>query len=134
MDRWEKENMRWNNERKVAELVGLTLASVTGAVGDDEMVFTTMEGRRFVFYHSQDCCESVVINDVVGDLSDLIGNPLVRAAERTSDEDKPHEYAESFTWTFYEFATNKGSVTVRWLGESNGYYSESVSLAEENAQ
>lgn len=125
---------RWENQREIGSLVGLTLASVTGAVGDDEMVFITTDGRRFVFYHDQDCCENVNINDVVGDLADLVGSPLIRAEERTNTTDDPPQDAESWTWTFYEFATNKGSVTVRWLGESNGYYSESVSLAEENAQ
>ena len=120
-------------EAKIESLVGLTLTSATGAIDDYEMVFITSDGRRFVFEHSQQCSETVAINDVIGDLSDLIGHPLVRAEARIGDiPEYEYDFRKycSATWTFYEFATIKGSVTVRWLGESNGYYSEEVSLYE----
>ena len=82
-------------------------------------------------YHSQDCCESVSIEDVIGDPNDLIGTTVIKADETISDADpdglnKASEYRESFTWTFYHIATIKGYVTIRWYGESNGYYSERV--------
>jgi hypothetical protein len=97
--------------------------------GEDEIIFTLATGERYRLYHSQDCCESVTIEDISGDLADLEGSPLLMAEETTSDqnpEDIKKEYQDSFTWTFYKFATIKGYVTIRWYGESNGYYSEAV--------
>lgn len=120
---------------ELKDLVGLTLASVSGGVGDDELVFTTTEGRVFCFHHSQDCCEQVSIESIVGDLEDLIGEPLLLAEEVTHHGENPEgvtvpDYQDSFTWTFYKFATRKGYVDVRWYGESNGWYSESVDFFE----
>lgn len=111
-------------------MIGKTMADVVSTA--DTMVFTSTDGKKFTFYHSQDCCESVGIDDINGNLKDLVGEPILQA-EQVSHEDpgKPAEYADSWTWTFYKFATVKGSVTVRWLGESNGYYSESVNFSED---
>lgn len=92
--------------------------------GDNFLEFEDATGV-FSFNHHQDCCENVYIESIVGDLQDLVGVPLLVADE--SSEDNPAS-PESGTWTFYKFATSKGYVDVRWLGESNGYYSESVDL------
>ena len=112
---------------EIHDMVGKTFTRVTGGVGDGEMVFEN-DTERYVFTHDQDCCESVDINDVVGDLQDLVGEPLLMAEEVSGYIGPEPEYADSYTWTFYKFATRKGYVDVRWLGESNGYYSESVDL------
>ena len=118
----------WNEDRfyvYVEQLKGLTPISVYE--DRETFVITTKEGK-FNFYHEQDCCEDVYIESIVGDLNDLIGNPILFAEESTNQTDNPPDYAESFTWTFYRFATIKGYVDIRWYGSSNGYYSESVDV------
>ncbi len=126
--------MDYNNivdtQKGMAQMLGKTFVQVTGAVGDGEMTFVTAQGERFMFAHSQDCCESVDINDIVGDLQDLCGSPMLQAEEVSgvTPVDFDEGDHESVTWTFYKFGTRKGWVDVRWLGESNGYYSEGVDL------
>jgi hypothetical protein len=112
-------------------LLGKTCTAVTKS--EDEVVFTCNDGTKYRLYHNQDCCESVTVEDVIGDLDDLVGAPILMAEEVCSQdnpEDVVKEYQDCFTWTFYKLATIKGYVTIRWYGESNGYYSESVDFEE----
>jgi hypothetical protein len=125
--------MSWGNGVPFDTLQGKTLTSieVNKEDNDDRIIFTTDEGEVFSMHHDQDCCEWVYIEDICGELDDLIGSPIVLAQE-TSNSDDPmplQEYSdEYYTWTFYNLATAKGHVTLRWYGSSNGYYSESVDL------
>ena len=106
-------------------LLGKTVTKIEGAVEESkEILFTTENGDIFRMYHEQDCCEDVRIEDIVGDINDLIGNPILLAEEVTNEGEL--EWGDTCTWTWYHFATIKGYVTIRWYGESNGYYSESV--------
>lgn len=106
-------------------LIGKTITKIDNL--GDELIFHTSDDCRYRMYHWQDCCESVYIEDIIGDLDDLIGNPITMAEEVS--EDDPNAY-DSGTWTFYKLATVRGYVTIRWYGSSNGYYSESVSFVE----
>ena len=122
--------MDWKASAKIKDMVGKVFTRVSGRVGDGVMVFENAT-ERFVFFHSQNCCESVDINDITGDLEDLVGEPLLIAEEVSGATEPDVEHRESYTYTFYKFATRRGYVDVRWLGESNGYYSEGVSLGRE---
>lgn len=95
---------------------------------NDELVFTLQNGEKHKLYHQQECCEYVSIEDIVGDLNDLVGSPILLAEVVTSNSHPPDKsyQSDSFTWTFYKLATIKGYVTIRWYGSSNGYYSEYV--------
>ena len=106
------------------QLVGKTMFATIR--DDDKVTMYCEDGRIYTMMHHQDCCETVILEDVCGDLDDLVDTPLV-VAEFTTNKDEDPDY-ESATWTFYKFATIKGYVTLRWHGSSNGYYSESVDL------
>jgi hypothetical protein len=114
----------------IEALVGKTLESVS-RVDDEAIIFVTTEGPDYRMWHRQDCCERVYVEDVNGDLQDLVGSPILTAEELTSEPEpaEPHD-DESQTWTFYRLSTIKGTVTIRWYGTSNGYYSESVDFDE----
>lgn len=118
-----------NRRADIEDLVGLTLYEIESS--DDKILFTANCGRRFVMYHEQDCCESVTLEDVSGDLQALVGSEILVATEESNEQGEPKpEYPDSWTWTFYHIRTNTETVTLRWLGESNGYYSESVDFVE----
>ena len=106
-------------------LLGRTIIKIEGAEKDsEEILFTLENGDIFRMYHEQDCCEDVRVEDVGGDINCLIGNPIFLAEEVTNEGEV--EYGNTCTWTWYHFGAIKGYVTIRWYGESNGYYSESV--------
>jgi hypothetical protein len=115
---------------ELKELIGKTLVSVekTKYDGGDSLVFHTLEGKKYRMFHSQNCCENVYIESITGELSDLVDSPI-RIAEESSNRSDT-EWGSN-TWTFYKLASRKGYVDVRWFGESNGYYSESVDFMEE---
>lgn len=110
----------------IESLLGKTLVSVVD--NDSEIRFSAEGGEVFRMWHEQDCCESVYVEDICGDLDDLVGTPILRAEERS--EDDPSQEYDVGCWTFYELATIKGSVTIRWYGSSNGYYSVGVSVGQ----
>lgn len=128
----------------ISDLIGKTLSRVTRQ--NDQINFYCTDGIAYAMYHYQNCCENVSIEDINGDLDDLVGAPIIIAEAVVSCEETPeqaakeekrkqeegedyYDYRESFTWTFYKFATIKGYVTIRWYGSSNGYYSEGVDFS-----
>jgi erythromycin esterase-like protein len=123
----------------IKDLIGKTLVNVENK-DFTQIVFTCEDGTKYTMYHDQDCCESVTVEDIVGDLKDLIGAPILRAEEISNYEpNNPEDVKRTqeandwghCTWTYYKFATIKGYVDIRWFGESNGYYSESVDFMVE---
>ena len=102
-------------------------------INDDVIMFKTSTGTNYKMWHVADCCECVTIDEIIGDLSDLLNTPILLAEIATSSDTLPgfeHRDNEHFTWTFYKLSSIRGSVTIRWYGSSNGYYSEAVSFSE----
>lgn len=128
----DKIDLRPEDNMDLFKMIGKVFTKVENK-NNYELIFTMQDGKGFRFHHDQDCCENVIIDDIVGDLSDLDNSPLILCEDISNEAtDKPEGYAidDSYQWTFYKFATIKGYVTVKWLGTSNGYYSTSVYMNE----
>ena len=114
------------------DLIGKTLVRIerNPAGTASELIFEAATGERYRMWYEQDCCANAYIEDIVGDLNDLLGTPILMA-ESVTDRNTPaaEESTDSYTWTFYKLATIKGYVTIRWYGSSNGYYCEEASFA-----
>lgn len=119
---------------KIDALVGQKIKSLTGLEKESEEVRVfTENGNEYLFYHPQDCCEIVNLNDFESDVDDFCGATILSAGEMTNDGGiRPSDCSESWLWTFYKIETDKGGLWMRWLGESNGYYSESVAFVLAN--
>ena len=109
---------------KFENLTGATLVFMELQKGDggDVLVLKDKNGNRYEMYHNQDCCESVWLEDQCGSWQDILYSPILSAHVVESEQER------GCTWTFYTLVTIHGSMTLRWIGESNGYYSESVSF------
>ena len=116
----------YNNRVNFSEVMpGKKILSVSIEQGDNEELHFVTDAGHFIMTHEQDCCETVVIKEIDNSLHKLIGATIVEASVE-SNEGETEDY-DTFTWTFYKLATNNGDYfTISWLGESNGYYSESV--------
>lgn len=128
-----------NEYIEIKEFVGKVFSQIN--VRHDQIEFVVDDTEKYLMYHEQDCCESVTVEDINGDITDLLWVPILKASEDTSNSPKSNTYGEgenaytyedeSATWTFYNLATIKGYVTIRWYGSSNGYYSESVNIKKQ---
>ena len=77
-------------EAEIELLLGRIVENID--VKDEEIVFWCNNNRVFRMFHSQDCCESVSVEEVIGDINDLIGSPVVMAEERTQDDPNPSDH------------------------------------------
>ena len=130
--------MQSDEQSNIKKLVGETLVGVVlNYIDTDEkgdvIMLTTKSGRKFKIYHEQDCCEVVKIQDTEGNWHDLLGKVIVDASEETECdvcESEEIYCEESWTKTTLTFKVNDATVISRWIGTSNGYYSERVDIAE----
>lgn len=128
----------YDEEVPFRDILGKTFTKVKYNKQDEAIYFYENDNKTvYALKHCQDCCESVTVEDICGDLSDLENTPIL-VAEIVTNDKLPAPTKEqrdvSELWTFYKLATIKGSVDIRWFGSSNGWYSVEVNFLKGSEQ
>ena len=120
-----------NEDLAMSRSLGAKILSFEDTSESSDTLFCIVTDKgTLAFCHHQDCCESVGLEEIIGDKESLIGEEILLAEEVSSGDENNNEnnHYESFTWTFYKIQTMHGDITLRFLGSSNGYYSEGVNV------
>ena len=107
----------------INQIKGMTITAVVYKESEESLLIH-LNTHVLEMVHHQDCCETVYLADIVGSFEDLIGYPLLEVSESIVDAEI--DGCESSTASYYNFKTVKANVQLRWIGESNGYYSETI--------
>ena len=91
--------------------------------GEEIITFHCKSGAVYKMFHQQECCENVYLEKTDG-LENILRSKVLHAEESSSDS----ETNPDGTWYFYKIVTETGIATLRWYGESNGYYSTDATL------
>ena len=73
---------RWGYNRapQFSDLLGKTITDIYGAEeGNEAIAIICDDGSKYLMYHEQDCCESVDVNDICGDIECLLNTPITKA-------------------------------------------------------
>jgi hypothetical protein len=112
----------------IEEMIGYKVVEIS----DRYLLGMTLEKdgvkKEFYFKHSQECCEDVWLEDIGGDPSQLIGKIINNAYKETEEYNGNNSFC---MYTFYNIQTSGGDLSIRFNGESNGYYSVDVDIYKE---
>ncbi len=111
-------------------LKGQTIRKIIALNTGSVKIFT--DKYKYHLYHEQDCCEYVRLVKIIGDIDNILNEEIIFAEEDGGANDPDwhtdYNYDNSHTWTKYVLKTKNNSLEFWFLGESNGYYSEYISI------
>lgn len=89
----------------------------------DVLLFEEEGGALHLFFNEAECCEMVILYDVQGEISTLLGSPLLKAEllpnAQVIEEVNIDEWGCECAWSVFTFETIAGCVSFRWFGQSN---------------
>jgi hypothetical protein len=94
----------------------------------DSITFHTDDGD-FVYDAYGDCCSTSYIHEI-SDRHVLNGHKVINIVQHEADEFRDVGTAESLQVYNYDIVTNKGTCTIDFRNESNGYYGGSLEFRE----